>query len=60
MLPSAGITMGLVDLVPGFKAVHAGSLKYSRLVELLGPLWLPQLERDNYGLGFRAGWRFGP
>eukprot|EP00952_Eustigmatos_sp_NYUAD-ZCMA_P006336 27371-Eustigmatos_ZCMA.PRE.1 len=55
-----GLTMALVDLLPGFKALSAGNLKYTRIVELLSPLWLPQLERDNYGLNFTAGWRFGP
>ena len=54
------ITMALVDKLPGFKALFAGDLKYTRIVELLSPLWLAQLERDNYGLEFRCGWRFGP
>jgi predicted dinucleotide-binding enzyme len=57
---AAAVTMALVDCLPGFKSLFGGALKYTKMVEILSPLWLAQLERDNYGLSFRAGWRFGP
>lgn len=57
---ATAVTMALVDSIPGFKALYGGGLKYSKMVEILSPLWLAQLERDNYGLHFSAGWRFGP
>jgi predicted dinucleotide-binding enzyme len=57
--PAAAKVIALVNRLPGFRGLYAGDLQYSRIVELLSPLWLAQLERDNFGSLFHAGWRFG-
>lgn len=50
---------GLVDSLGGFKAVDAGGVRESKIVELLGPMWLVTLKNNNFaGEGF-PGWRFG-
>ncbi|KAJ7559361.1 hypothetical protein O6H91_04G081700 [Diphasiastrum complanatum] len=53
------ITIALVESIPGFKGVKAGGLKYSKLVEVLGPTWLVELDKLNGGGNYRTGWRFG-
>ncbi|KAG1665112.1 hypothetical protein FOA52_007803 [Chlamydomonas sp. UWO 241] len=54
-------TIHIVNQIPGFKGLDAGSANHSRILELLGPKWLQDLENANYTeKGYVAGWRFGP
>mmetsp|Transcript_37500 Transcript_37500/g.110761 ORF Transcript_37500/g.110761 Transcript_37500/m.110761 type:complete len:245 (-) Transcript_37500:341-1075(-) len=54
-------TIKIVDQIRGFKGLDAGSANHSRILELLGPKWLQELENWNYTeKGFVAGWRYGP
>lgn len=55
-----GTVIQTVDQIPGFKGLDAGSINHSRIVELLGPKWLQELENWNYSDKYVAGWRFGP
>jgi predicted dinucleotide-binding enzyme len=52
------ITIALVETFPGFKGVRAGPLKYSKVVELLGPGWILVLDKLNEGT-WRTGYRIG-
>mmetsp|Transcript_26083 Transcript_26083/g.56967 ORF Transcript_26083/g.56967 Transcript_26083/m.56967 type:complete len:243 (+) Transcript_26083:171-899(+) len=53
--------ISMVDVIPGFKGLDAGSANHSRILELLGPKWLQELETWNYtDRGYVAGWRYGP
>lgn len=52
-------TIALVESIPGFKAVRAGGLKNSKIVEMLGPRWILELDKLNGGGNFRSGWRYG-
>ncbi|MCO5580012.1 hypothetical protein L7F22_033878 [Adiantum nelumboides] len=51
-------TIALVEAIPGFKAVKAGSLANSKIVELLGPRWIVELDKLNAGGSFRSGWKY--
>ncbi len=42
-------TITLVETIPGFKALKAGPLENSKIVELLGPNWLGELDKLNFG-----------
>ncbi len=42
-------TVALVETIPGFKGANAGPLENSRIVELLGPRWLGELDKLNAG-----------
>lgn len=52
--------IGLVNALPGFAGLDAGSANHSRIVELLGPKWLQELETWNFDTKYEAGWRYGP
>ena len=56
---TAALIIELVNQLQGFRGMYAGDLRYTKIVELLSPLWLAQLEKDNFGSLFYAGWRFG-
>lgn len=51
------ITIALVESIPGFKGVKAGTLEHTKIIELFGT-WLPLIVKLN-GASFRTGWRFG-
>ncbi|CAM6105745.1 unnamed protein product [Calypogeia fissa] len=51
------ITIALVDTIPGFKGTKAGPLKNSKIIELLGPKWMPEVVKLNAWQTFRSGWR---
>ncbi|KAI5067220.1 hypothetical protein GOP47_0017748 [Adiantum capillus-veneris] len=51
-------TIALVESIPGFKAVKAGGLSNSKIIELLGPLWLFELDKLNAGGNYRSGWKY--
>lgn len=51
-------TIALVEVIPGFKAVRAGGLAKSKLIELLGPGWLLELDKLNAGGKYRSGWKY--
>lgn len=53
------ITIALVESIPGFKGARAGPLKYTKIVELLGPTWIVLLDKLNSGGSFKTGWRIG-
>jgi predicted dinucleotide-binding enzyme len=57
--PAAAVAIALINSLSDFQGLYAGNLQYSKIVELLSPLWLAQLERDNFDSFFYAGWRFG-
>ncbi|CAM6037191.1 unnamed protein product [Sphagnum compactum] len=52
-------TIALVEIIPGFKGANAGPLENSRIVELLGPRWLIQLDKLNAGGKFSTYWKLG-
>eukprot|EP00246_Nothoceros_aenigmaticus_P017998 TRINITY_DN9226_c0_g1_i1.p1 TRINITY_DN9226_c0_g1~~TRINITY_DN9226_c0_g1_i1.p1 ORF type:complete len:231 (-),score=26.38 TRINITY_DN9226_c0_g1_i1:296-964(-) len=52
-------TIALVETVPGFKAIRAGGLRNAKIVELVGPPWVVELDKLNAAGSFRSGWRFG-
>eukprot|EP00249_Psilotum_nudum_P021969 c28321_g1_i2 orf=453-1175(-) len=52
-------TIAVVDSIPGFKGVRAGGLQNSKLVELLGPRWIMELDTLNGGGQHLSGWRYG-
>ena len=49
-----------VNELPGFQGVKGGTLQHSKIIELLGPPWIVQLEKLNNDARFTGGWRFGP
>ncbi|KAH7387824.1 hypothetical protein KP509_16G043400 [Ceratopteris richardii] len=51
-------TAALVEAIPGFKAVRAGGLVNSKIIELLGPRWLFELDELNAGGKYRSGWKY--
>jgi predicted dinucleotide-binding enzyme len=52
-------TIALVEIIPGFKGANAGPLENSRIVELLGPRWLIELDKLNAGGKFSTYWKLG-
>ncbi|KAJ7548771.1 hypothetical protein O6H91_07G026200 [Diphasiastrum complanatum] len=56
---AVAITTAIVEMIPGFKAIKAGGLRNSKLVEALGPWWLIEMDKLNAGENHRSGWRFG-
>ncbi len=52
-------TIALVETIPGFKGANAGPLENSRIVELLGPRWLLQLDKLNAGGKLSTYWKLG-
>jgi predicted dinucleotide-binding enzyme len=52
-------TIALVEIIPGFKAANAGPLENSRIVEVLGPRWLVQLDNLNAGGKLSTYWKLG-
>ncbi|KAH9551236.1 hypothetical protein CY35_09G004600 [Sphagnum magellanicum] len=52
-------TIALVEIIPGFKAAKAGPLENSRIVELLGPRWLIELDKLNASGKFSTYWKLG-
>jgi predicted dinucleotide-binding enzyme len=48
----------LVESIPGFKALKAGPLENSKIVELLGPNWLGELSKLNFGYKRLGEWKF--
>jgi len=52
-------TIALVEVIPGFKAANAGPLENSRIVELLGPRWLGELDKLNAGGKLSTYWKLG-
>ena len=55
------LVMQLIDGLGGFKALDAGGVKESKILELLGPNWLVTLMMNNFkpSEGEFPGWRFG-
>ncbi|KAH7279996.1 hypothetical protein KP509_37G047200 [Ceratopteris richardii] len=51
-------TVALVEVIPGFKAIKAGGLANSKIIELLGPRWLFELDTLNAGGNYRSGWKY--
>jgi predicted dinucleotide-binding enzyme len=49
----------LVEIIPGFKAANAGPLENSRIVELLGPRWINELDKLNAGGKHSTYWKLG-
>lgn len=51
----------LIDCQSGFKALYGGSLKYAKALDLLGPGWIVELDKNaSNSMGSTlAGWRFG-
>ncbi len=52
-------TIALVEIIPGFKGANAGRLENSRIVELLGPLWMIDLDDLNAGGKRSMYWKLG-
>ncbi|CAK9238712.1 unnamed protein product [Sphagnum jensenii] len=52
-------TIALVETIPGFKGANAGPLENSRIVELLGPRWIVQLDKLNAGGKLSTYWKLG-
>jgi predicted dinucleotide-binding enzyme len=52
-------TTALVEIIPGFKAANAGPLENSRIVELLGPRWITELDKLNAGGKSSTYWKLG-
>jgi predicted dinucleotide-binding enzyme len=57
------VVMELVHSVSGFKALDAGGAAETKIVELIGPMWLFTLMKNNFAGGISTeknpGWRFG-
>ncbi|MCO5601799.1 hypothetical protein L7F22_055924 [Adiantum nelumboides] len=51
-------TIALVEAIPGFKGVKAGGLANSKIIELMGPYWLFELDKLNAGGNYRSGWKY--
>jgi predicted dinucleotide-binding enzyme len=52
------MTITLVETIPGFKALKARPLKNSKIVELLSPNWLGELDKLNFGYKRLGEWKF--
>jgi NADPH-dependent F420 reductase len=52
-------TIALVETIPGFKGAKAGPLENSRIVELLGPRWMIELDELNVRGRFSMYGNFG-
>jgi predicted dinucleotide-binding enzyme len=54
------VVMQLINSLGGFKAVDAGGVAESKIVELIGPMWLFTLKQKNYAdASDWPAWRFG-
>jgi predicted dinucleotide-binding enzyme len=51
-------TITLVETIPDFKALKVGPLENSKIVELLGPNWLGELDKLNFGYKGLGEWKF--
>ncbi|KAI5066227.1 hypothetical protein GOP47_0018851 [Adiantum capillus-veneris] len=51
-------TIALVQIVPNFIGVRGGGLKNTRIVELLGPPWLIELDELNAINLHTSGWQY--
>ncbi len=52
-------TIALVEIIPGFEGANAGPLENSRIVELLGPRWMIELDKLNAGGRLSMYWKLG-
>ncbi|KAH7307673.1 hypothetical protein KP509_22G071700 [Ceratopteris richardii] len=51
-------TIALVETVPGFVGIHGGGLKNTKILELLGPPWLIELDKLNAHGSHSSGWHY--
>ena len=51
-------TIELVSKLKGFKGLDCGELKYSKIIELLGPLYIVTMDKNNNNLQQNGYWTY--